>query len=897
MLTFASKASQQSDSGLAPTYDPHATELGLYDWWDEQGFFAPSARASGDGRMPFVTIMPPPNVTGVLHVGHALFVALQDIMTRWHRMQGEETLWLPGADHAGIAGQWVVEKMLAEEGLTRHDLGRDAFVERVWAFMDEYRPRIREQMKLLGASCDWSRFAFTMDPGPALAVRTAFKHLHDKGLVYRGERMISWCPRCRTALSDLEVKHREEPSSLWTLAYPIEETDQIVPVATTRPETMLGDSGVAVHPDDPRYAHLVGQTVRLPIVDRLIPIVADKHVDPAFGTGAVKVTPAHDPNDYEIAQRTGLQAISILNLDGTLNATAEELEGLSIEDARTAVIDRATLEGWLLSTHPHVHSVGHCERCDTVVQPMISKQWFVKMERLAAPAIEAAENGQLVFVPDRFKGVYDNWLANIHDWCISRQLWWGHRIPIWYCKECGETHVSIEVSLPACPTCGGTVEQDTDVLDTWFSAGLWPFCTLGWPNKTGDLHRFYPGTVLETGHEILFQWVARMVFFGIEMMGEVPFHTVYLHGIVRDIEGAKMSKTKGNVIDPIELSDEYGADALRYTLVTQASPGNDSRLSIPKVEASRNFCNKLWNASRFVLRSIGDIEISMGSDGPARPSGALALPDRWILSRLDDVTRSITRLLGGYLFGEAARQINDFIWAELCDWYIEAAKVRLRDDSPDRRNVAHVLAYIMERSLRLLHPFMPFVTESLWQRMPHVGQSIMVAAWPVAGERDAESERHFACLIDLVRGIRTARADAGVEPARWIAASVYAGDMTASFESARAEFGFLARIADHQLQFLGGEAPSLPNSLTVISGSVVASLPLAGMIDIDVERGRLTRALEEARLERTRAEAQLQNEAFMSRAPKKVIEVQRQRLERAVEQIRTLEKRLSDLSN
>ncbi|MBA2248257.1 MAG: valine--tRNA ligase [Chloroflexia bacterium] len=897
MATPATHDISAPDTGLPKTYDPSAAERGLYDWWDEQGFFAPAA-GSGDPRLrPFVTIMPPPNVTGVLHVGHALFVALQDIMTRWHRMKGETTLWLPGADHAGIAGQWVVEKALAEEGLTRHDLGRDAFLERVWAFMDEYRPRIREQMKLLGASCDWSRFAFTMDPGPALAVRTAFKHLYDKGSIYRGERMISWCPRCRTALSDLEVRHREEPSSLWHLAYPVDGTDQTIEVATTRPETMLGDTGVAVHPEDARYAGLVGKHVRLPIVDRLIPIVADAHVDPAFGTGAVKVTPAHDPNDFEIARRTALPAISILNPDATMNAEAGDLEGLSVAEARAAVVERANRDGWLVRVEPHVHSVGHCERCDTVVQPTLSKQWFIRMKPLAAPALEAAQTGDLTFVPGRFKGVYDNWLENIHDWCISRQLWWGHRIPIWYCTGCGETHVSIEESMSACPTCGGAVEQDPDVLDTWFSAGLWPFSTLGWPRETDDLKRFYPGSVMETGHEILFPWVARMVFFGIELMGEVPFHTVYLHGIVRDVEGAKMSKTKGNVIDPIEVSDEYGADALRYTLVTQAAPGNDSRLSIQKVEASRNFCNKLWNATRFVLRSIADAEITMNSDGPARPAGDLALADRWILSRLDGTIQAVTRLLYSYQFGEAGRQINDFIWSELCDWYIEAAKVRLRGSEADRNQVAQALAYTMERSLRLLHPFMPFVTERLWQELPHAGASVMIAPWPVAGERDPGAERTFETLMDVVRGIRTARADSGVEPGKWIAADVYAGSLRPHFEGARAEFGSLARIADDQLRFPAGEALGVPQSLTVLAGPVVTSLPLAGMIDLNAEQSRLAKELEEAVRERSRAEAQIGNETFMARAPEKVVQVQRERLTRAIEQIETLENRLADLGD
>ena len=876
---------------LAPTYDPAAIEHGLYDWWDSQGYFAPREEREGDGK-PFVMIMPPPNLTGVLHVGHALFVALQDIMTRWHRMRGEAVLWLPGADHAGIAGQLAVEKVIAAEGLTRHDLGRESFLERVWEYMDALRPQIREQMRLLGASCDWSRFAFTMDPGPARAVRHAFKHLYDKGLIYRGERIISWCPRCNTALSDLEVKHEDVQSSLWYLAYQVEGSDERVIVATTRPETMVGDTGVAVNPEDERYGHLIGQNVVLPIVNRPIPVVADSHVDPAFGTGAVKVTPAHDPNDFEIAQRTGLPALNIMNLDATMNDEAGDLAGMTVEAARKAVVDRASAEGWLVKIEPHSHSVGHCDRCGTVVQPLISKQWFMAMEGLARPALDAAQDGRLTFVPERFKGVWDNWLEGIHDWTISRQLWWGHRIPVWTCDDCGHEFATTDEAVDACPQCGGVVVQDPDVLDTWFSSGLWTFSTLGWPDETPDLKRFYPGTVMETGYEIIFLWVARMVFFGMEFMGEVPFNTVYLHGIVRDVEGAKMSKTKGNVIDPIEVSAEYGADALRYTLVTQASPGNDSRLSVPRVEASRNFGNKLWNATRFAMRSIGDTDIALDDQGVARPTGALTLADRWIMSRLDDVTTSSTRLIEGFLFGEAGRQINDFIWSELCDWYIEAAKVDLKRSGSQ---VPQVLAYTIERSLRLLHPFMPFITEALWQKVPHVGDSIMVAAWPEAGPRDADAEAAFDALIELVRGIRNARAEAGVEPAQWIEAVIYPGKLKESFEGLRGELGFLARIADDHLQIEAGEPQPIAQAMTVMAGDVVAMLPLAGMVDLEAERSRLTRELEEAEAEKGRAEKQLSNEAFTSRAPEHVVQIQRDRLARAIEQIAILRARLADL--
>ncbi|MEZ4563421.1 MAG: valine--tRNA ligase [Thermomicrobiales bacterium] len=885
-------ATSESTPGLAKSYDPRMVELGVYDRWDDAGYFQPHWR---DDRDPFVVVMPPPNVTGELHVGHALFVTVEDIMIRWHRMLGDPTLWIPGADHAGIAGQWVVEKLLAQEGLTRHDLGREAFVARVWEYMNQYRGRIREQTKILGASCDWTRFAFTMDPGPSRAVRKVFKRLYDKWLIYRGERLISWCPRCHTALSDLEVVHSDDPGFLWTLAYPVEGSDEVITVATTRPETMLGDTGVAVHPDDPRYQHLVGRMVRLPIMDRLIPIVSDEAVDPAFGSGAVKVTPAHDPNDFEIGKRAGLPSLNIMNTDGTLNEAAGPFAGMTIATAREAVVERLRHDGALLDTRPHQHAVGHCQRCNTVIEPLISTQWFVKMDQLAAPAIAAAKDGSLTFVPDHFKSVYLNWLENIHDWTISRQLWWGHRIPVWYCQECGEVIVSDEEAVTACPTCGGAVEQDPDVLDTWFSSGLWPFSTLGWPDNTLDLRRYYPGSIMETGYEILFFWVARMVFFGLEVMGQLPFHTVYLHGTVRDIEGAKMSKTKGNVIDPTLVTQEYGADALRFALITQSAPGNDLKLDLQKVEDSRNFGNKLWNATRFALRPIAEQQIAFAAAGPARPGGELALADRWILSRLDATTEEATRLMAQHLYGEAGKAIREFLWSELADWYIEAAKVRLRGTPQEQQVVAQTLAYTMERSIRLLHPFMPFITEALWQEMPHVGESVMVAPWPEPNSRDLEAEAEFGALIETIRAIRNARTEAGIEPARWIAADIFAGPLTPAFEAARRELGTLARIADDDLRISDGAPSGDKGALTAVAGNVVAMLPLAGVVDLDAERERLRKDLEAAQAEHGRATAQLSNEGFISRAPEKVIETQRQRLANAAEQIELITKRLTEL--
>jgi valyl-tRNA synthetase len=895
MTTAEATEAAETTETLAKAYDPRLVEAGVYDRWDDAGYFQPREHPD---REPFVVVMPPPNVTGELHIGHALFVAVEDIMIRWHRMLGDPTLWIPGADHAGIAGQWVVEKELAKEGLTRHDLGREKFVARVWEFMNQYRGRIREQMRVLGASADWSRFVFTMDPGPSRAVRRVFKLLYDKGLIYRGERLISWCPRCQTALSDLEVIHRDEAGFLWTIAYPVEgvgKTDEVITVATTRPETMLGDTGVAVHPDDDRYRHLVGRQVRLPIVDRLIPIVADDAVDPAFGSGAVKVTPAHDPNDFEIGKRHDLPLLNVMNTDGTMNANAGPFAGLTIAEARQGVVARLEQDGRLLRTEPHVHAVGHCQRCDTVVEPLVSTQWFVRMEELARPAIAVAKDGSLQFVPDHFRGVYLNWLENIHDWTVSRQLWWGHRIPVWYCQGCGEVIVTEEEALVACPVCEGPVEQDPDVLDTWFSSGLWPFSTLGWPDETADLRRYYPSSVMETGYDILFFWVARMVFFGLEVMGELPFHTVYLHGTVRDIEGARMSKTKGNVMDPTVITAEYGADALRFALVTQSSPGNDLRLDVQKIEDARNFANKLWNATRFAMRPIRETGITPDESGPSRPTGDLALADRWILSRLDATTVEATRLMSIHQYGEAAKTVREFVWSELADWYIEAAKVRLRGSEEERRQIARTLAHTVERAIRLLHPFLPFVTEALWQELPHAGASVMIAPWPDAEPRDEAAETEFGALIETVRAIRNARTEAGVEPGRWIAAEIFAGPHAAAFESARRELGALARIADDQLTIRADAPLGGKGALTAVAGSVVAILPLAGMIDLAAERERLAREIAAAESERDRARAQLGNEAFMSRAPEQVIAVQRQRLVTAEEQIALLQRRLAEL--
>ncbi len=883
---------------LAPAYQPQAVEARWYDWWEQRGYFTPQIDWS---RKPFVIIMPPPNVTGELHMGHALFVAIEDLMIRWRRMQGYPTLWLPGADHAGIAGQWVVERELLKEGLTRHDLGREKFLERVWDWMNRYRGRIREQLRILGASCDWTRFRFTMDPGPSRAVRTAFKRLYDKGLIYRGERLINWCPRCMTALSDLEVDHEEVEGTLYYLRYPVEGSDESLVVATTRPETMLGDTGVAVHPEDERYRHLVGKTAVLPLLGRRLRIVADEAVDPAFGTGAVKVTPAHDFTDFEIAQRHDLPPVNILNPDGTLNEEAGPFAGLTIQEARRRVVEELDRQGHLVRTTPHRYSLGHCQRCGTVVEPMISKQWFVKMAPLAQPAIEVARNGTLQFVPERFRAVYLHWLENVRDWCISRQLWWGHRIPVWYCQECGQLTVTAEETLERCEHCGSTqIEQDPDVLDTWFSSGLWPFSTLGWPDDTEDLRYFYPGSVMETGYDILFFWVARMVFLGLEFMGEVPFYTVYLHGTVRDERGQRMSKTKGNVIDPTEVTQQYGADALRFTLVTMAGPGTDMKLSLNRVEASRNFANKIWNATRYTLRALAGGEVARGPDGAVLPPerAACSLADRWILSRLQRVTESVTDLMERYQFHEAGHLLYEFLWSEFCDWYIEASKVAINAGGERAQAARQTLAYVLERALRLLHPFMPFVTEELWQRLPHAGESVMVAPWPQPEPAlvDEDAEREFDFLMEAIRAVRNARAEAGVEPARWIQAIVFPGSHRQAFTDSEGVFRFLARIASDGLSYVDELLEAPKQVVSLIVDDAVIYLPLRGMLDIEAERQRLQRELEEllAELERTRA--LLANEQFVTRAPAQVVERQRTKLADTEERVRLIQQRLDELS-
>ncbi|MBI4297009.1 MAG: valine--tRNA ligase [Chloroflexi bacterium] len=868
---------------LPKAYDPSTVEGKWYAFWEGRDYFTPQIVP---GKNPFVIIMPPPNVTGELHLGHALTAALEDALIRWHRMRGEPALWLPGVDHAGIAGQNVVEKLLASEGLTRHQLGRERFLERMWQWMDKYRGIISEQHRRLGVSCDWTRERFTMDDGPSRAVRTTFVNLYNKGLIYRGERLINWCPRCATALSDLEVEHQDTSGHLWYVSYPLEGGGTIQ-VATTRPETILGDTAVAVNPSDDRYQSLVGRRAILPVLGRRIPIIADEAVDPAFGTGAVKITPAHDPVDFEVAGRHHLPAINIMNEDATMNAEAGPYAGLDRYECRRRLLADLERDSLLVKTEPHSHAIGHCQRCRTVVEPRLSLQWFVRIQPLAEPAIRAVTEGRIKIVPERFTKVYLNWMEGIHDWCISRQLWWGHRIPAWHCRPCSQITVAVEPPS-ACAHCGSAdIQQDPDVLDTWFSSGLWPHSTLGWPDKTPDLGYFYPTSVMETGYDILFFWVARMIMMGLENTDDVPFRTIYLHGLVRDEKGEKMSKSRGNVLDPLVAAEKYGTDALRLSLSMGTAPGNDMRLSQTKLEAGRNFANKLWNAGRFVLSNL------QGLPPQPLPKEVSHPQDRWILSRLGRLVAGVNRLLEDFQLGEAERQIHDFLWGEYCDWYIELAKLRIKEGSTP--SPLPVLVHVLDTSLRLLHPFMPFITEELWQALrPYLQEppeALIIAPYPSeAGEPDPQAEAEVEAVIEIIVAIRNARAEAKVEPSRWVEAA--ASTQILTLEGYLPAISALARANTTLVR--PEELPKMEAKVLVLSRAVVA-LPWSGMIDLEAERSRLAQELESWQQRASQQEARLQDQAFLAKAPPEVVEQQRQRLEEARERLARLEARLREL--
>jgi valyl-tRNA synthetase len=896
-------------SEIPKAYEPGKIEQKRYDFWLKQGYFSPKIDHK---KKPFVIIMPPPNVTGELHLGHALTATLEDIMVRWHRMRGEPTLWLPGTDHAGIATQVVVEQQLAKQGQTKEEIGREEFIKLTWEWADKSREDIRRQHQLLGASCDWTREKFTLDEGPSKAVRTAFVCLYNKGLIYRGERMINWCPRCQTALSDLEVVHKDVMGHLYYIHYPLTQSEGFVTVATTRPETFLGDTAVAVNPEDERYKNLVGKSVILPIIDKEILIIADDAVDTSFGTGALKITPAHDPTDFEVAQRHNLPLVDIMNPDATMNENAGPYQGLERFACRDRVLADLKGKKLLEKIEPYSHSVGHCGRCQTMVEPKISLQWFVQTEPLAKAAIEVVKDGRIKIIPERFTKIYFDWMENIKDWCISRQLWWGHRIPVWYCQDCGKLAVSVD-EPSACTHCSSKqIIRDPDVLDTWFSSALWTHSTLGWPDDTDDLRYFYPGSVMGTGYDILFFWVARMIMMGLEDTGEIPFHTVYLNGLIRDESGEKMSKLRGNVINPAEAISKYGVDALRFALTTGTSPGNDINLGKDKLESSRNFVNKLWNATRFILQSLNDERLEAQAI-PILPGQSQRIEDQWIDSQLNRLIKNVTELMQDFQFGEAEQQIYDFVWSKFCDWYIEIAKIRLRGQLTP--SPLPFLVNTLEKSLRLLHPFMPFITEELWQslkvrllRPDTIGArnetmktpaSIMIAPYPLADDKSfaPEAERVMDSVIEIIHSIRNARAQYKVKLGKWIKAQVYTGELLSGLVNEAHIVETLAKV--RPLAILGRQERESTKGkvLVLVLKEAEVVLPLAGMVDQLAEEQRLLKEGEEIKGRIAQLKARLRDNAFLSKAPAQVIEKEKQKLAMLEDRLKRLHQELAQLNS
>ena len=871
-------------SELPKTYDPKAVEDKLYKFWVDSGFF--HAEVNPD-KKPYTIVIPPPNVTGQLHMGHAFDETLQDILIRTKRMQGYEALWMPGTDHAGIATQIKVEENLRkEEGLTRYDLGREEFLKRVWAWKDKFGNRIISQLKKLGTSCDWDRERFTMDEGCSKAVREVFVNLYNKGLIYKGHRIINWCPHCATALSDAEVEYETQPGKLWHIRYPLADGSGDLVVATTRPETFMGDTGVAVNPNDERYKHLIGKTCILPIMNREIPIFGDEYVDMEFGTGCVKVTPCHDPNDFEMGQRHNLEQILVFNEDATVNANGGKYEGMDRYECRKAVVKDLEEGGYLVKIEDHEHNVGTCYRCGTTVEPMTSAQWFVKMAPLAKPAMDVVNEGKTKFVPDRFSKTYLRWMENVHDWCISRQLWWGHRIPAFYCEDCGEMTVS-KTDVCTCPKCGGThIRQEEDVLDTWFSSALWPFSTLGWPDKTKELEYFYPTSTLVTGYDIIFFWVARMIFSGVEHMGETPFKTVYIHGLVRDAQGRKMSKSLGNGIDPLEVIDQYGADALRFTLATGNSPGNDMRFSDERVQASRNFCNKIWNASRFI-----QMNLTIDKDKAVELPAELALEDKWILSKFNTLVADVTRNIDQYELGLAASKLNDFIWENFCDWYIEIAKTRLQTGD---ENVQKVLCYVLSGAMQLLHPFMPFITETIWQALPHEGLSVMVSKWPEYDEKlnFSVEEAQMESLMDAVRAIRNRRAEMNVPPSKKAKVLI----LTEKKDTFSAGAGFFPKLAyASEIELIDAVPADAAKMASVVTGDAQLYMPMGDLIDFEAERARLGKEKKKVEDDIAFVMKKLNNPKFVDKAPENVVAAEREKADKLREHLAKLEESIAAL--
>ena len=860
---------------MEKTYNPKDFEDRLYKDWEENGYF----RAERDpDKVPFTIMMPPPNVTGQLHMGHAVDETMQDAIIRFKRMQGYCALWLPGTDHAAIATEVKIVEQMKEEGLTKEELGRDGFLERAWAWKEKYGGRIVSQLKKLGSSCDWSRLAFTMDEKCSKAVREVFVNLYNKGLIYRGSRIINWCPCCKTALSDAEVEYSEEASSFWHLKYFIEgSSEEGLIVATTRPETMFGDTAVAVNPDDPRYKKYIGKNVILPIINKPIPVVGDEHADMTFGTGCVKITPAHDPNDFEVGLRHNLESVTVMNEDGTMNKNAGKYEGMDRYECRKAVVEELKTLGNLVKIEPHAHNVGHCYRCHTSVEPRISKQWFVKMEPLARPAINAVNDKKTTFVPERFAKTYYNWMENVKDWCISRQLWWGHRIPIWYCPDCGKV-ICAKEDPDCCPECGSkNIHQDEDVLDTWFSSALWPFSTLGYPDDTSDLEYFYPTDVLVTGYDIIFFWVARMMFSGLEHMRKVPFHYVLIHGLVRDEQGRKMSKSLGNGVDPLEIIDKYGADSLRFSLLQGVAPGNDMRFSEAKVEASRNFMNKIWNASRFVIMNCENRKIKPITEFKLTPA------DKWIISKLQATIRDVTLSLNKFEFGLALQTLYDFTWSDFCDWYIELTKAALYSDDDDKKdNAVSVLTFVLENTLKLLHPFVPFITDEIYRSLPNTSGSIMVSEFPRYNSRLSYKKEAaaFEGVMEIIKAIREVKLETGCAPSKKV--NVYILTESKRLISANADcIAKLAGASSVKVIASKEEVEGRSSAKVVSVGTIL--IPTGELIDADKERERLNAELEKVTAEISRADSKLNNRGFMAKAPKKLVDAEREKLDKFIE--------------
>jgi valyl-tRNA synthetase len=880
---------------LEKTYDPAQTEDKWYEYWLENDYFAPRKKIE-DEKGTFSIVMPPPNITGQLHMGHALDNTLQDILTRWKRMQGYRSLWLPGTDHASIATEVKVVDKLRDEGVEKEDISRNEFLEKAWEWKEEYGTRITNQLKKMGSSCDWSRERFTLDEGCSDAVEEVFIKLYEEGLIYQGDYIVNWCPSCHTTLSDIEVEHQETEGKFYHYKYPYKDREGYITIATTRPETMLGDTAIAVHPSDERYKDLVGEKVIVPLVNREIEIIADEYVDSEFGTGMVKVTPAHDPNDFEIGRRNDLEIVTVIDEDAQMTeAAGEAYAGMDRYEARKKVIEDLKEEGLLVKIEDHMHNVGECYRCDTVIEPLISKQWFVKMQPLAEPAIEAVEASDINFVPDRFSKVYMNWMNNIRDWCISRQLWWGHRIPVYYCNDCDEVMVSRE-KPESCSNCGSSnLRQDEDVLDTWFSSALWPFSTLGWPEDTDDLQSFYPTDVLVTGRDIIFFWVARMIFMGLKFQDEKPFSDIYIHGLIRDAQGRKMSKSLGNGIDPLDIIDQFGADALRFTLITGNTPGNDMRFREERLEASRNFANKIWNASRFVLMNLEDFDLDAVDEADLKPT----LADNWMQSRLNTVAGEIDDALERYNFGEMSNSLYDFIWNEFCDWYIELLKARLyQDQDPQAKLTAQYYALnTLESLLRLLHPVMPFITEEIWQKLPGSEGTIMRAQYPAKEESglNPAAEEKMELVMSVIKSVRNIRNEMKVNPGRRIKALLAAPEAKAEIlEEGREYIENLARIKELKI---GGDELERPDKVsTSIVKEVEVILPLEGMIDLEKEIERMEKEIEDMDFEIERAEGKLNNEGFVNNAPQDLVEGEKEKLKEYKEKKEKLIERKKELA-